>query len=231
MVRLRVGWKAKARTSYRTMNRLSSQRSQSRLLLKLNASACVCPVADFASSCEPSPAAACTGLSSVSPTVSLSPFCLTPFGCSTSSGFWRPLSVESRIVGIPLVTLSMSASAELPFVPEPFGECNGVPVVERTPLVDALSSASFAARVALSCATDSSSWMMVDEALVCESLCAFCWRYSSSITKTALRVFRSSSQPIFDTSRVRSAYALAQVPRRPGAGSRSKAGSAYFKRY
>lgn len=53
-----------------------------------------------------------------------------------------------------------------------------------------------------------------------------CRRYSSSMTKTEDLILRSSSQPILETRRVRREYALANVPRRLGAGRRRRAISA-----
>ena len=137
------------------------------------------------------------------------------------------------MVGIPFAATSVSSSASS-FAASSVsagGDCEG----DTTPRVDASSSAAAAAAPCSDAprrgeTTVPSSWTTVGVdacACDCESLSAFCIRYSSSMTNTELLVFRSSSQPIWETSRVRSEYARAHVPRRPGAGRRRSAGSAF----
>ena len=100
----------------------------------------------------------------------------------------RADSVEIRMVGIE-TSVSLANSSVGLWLALDVGESIWLADVGTcTPLVDASSSASTSSRVTAEMST-----------------CAFCILYSSSITKTALRVLRSSSHPICDTSRVSSA--------------------------
>ena len=156
---------------------------------------------------------------------------LCPFSSSLLS-FPRDDSVEIRIVGT-----ADTGSSALPFASAPETGCR-VGLGAIMPRVDAWSSIEALTTVPSSCITALPRSPSRDESVgsenplveVADSTCwmspwVFCMRYSSSMTKTWLRVFKSSSQPICETSRVSKAYALAQVPRRPGAGKRSNAGS------
>ena len=235
------------------MNRLSNHRSQRRLLLNEKGSWLGAPAGSPSWVLSPVPAAACTGRSSASPAAWPAPFSAAfPFPLATFSSSALPasasvsasactrsrlLSVEILICGIPF-GLGLGPSLS---VVDALCECAAdTDAGEAIPRVEASSSASACfeadaddARVALS-GRDASRFGSPPFALVgvlageCArmSACAFCMRYSSSMTKTELRVFSSSSHPICETRRVRSAYARAQVPRRPGAGRRRRAGSA-----
>jgi hypothetical protein len=202
------------------MNKLSSQRSHSRLLLNENGSALGVP-----GSVSPSPAAACSGFSRPAPST---PFVSDSASASASgvsgtslivgdavsarrsacSRSWSD-SVEIRIVGIPATSSESCFAAPAPWRTS-FTEG------DATPRTEASSSAPL-------CASVVPPVEPVSPPVPTE---AFCIRYSSSITKTRLLVFRSSSHPIWETSRVSRVYARAQVPRRPGAGRRRRAGSA-----
>lgn len=178
------------------MNKLSSHRSHSRLLENASPSSS----SDSSSCSAPLSEGACDG-------------------CGRSSGGGG---------GVPPFGNTSSSPPSSPAMPSP--DAGAIPSVDeaKLPVSSAFGGSGGGDESALRSPVSLSSPPASSPSSGDEPLAGFffCIRYSSSITKTADRLLRSSSHPICATSRVKSAYAFANVPLSEGAGRRRSAKSA-----